>query len=395
MSTHGNTATNPSPSALFQPLRLGTMDLQNRLVLAPLTRFRADDEHVPVPERMAPYYAQRGCVPGTLLITEGTFVDQRAAGYGNVPGIWNDAQIAAWKPITEAVHKNGSYVYCQLWAMGRAANPAYLKSRGLKAVSSSAKAMPANEKEARPTEGETPEELSEQGIKEFIEYFARGARNAVAAGFDGVEIHAANGYLIDQFTQDVVNQRTDAWGGSVEKRARFAIEIAKACVDAVGADKVGIRLSPFSTFQGMKMEAKALHEQFSYLVTELRKLKLSYLHLVESRISGSADGEETGEKVSFLTDIWQAGEGATPVLLAGGFTPESAKRCVDEEFKGKEVGVVFGRYWISTPDLVYRIQKGIELTPYDRKTFYVPKDTKGYNDYPYSKEFEQEFGAKI
>lgn len=208
-------------------------------------------------------------------------------------------------------------------------------------------------------------------------------------------IHAANGYLIDQFTQDMVNKRTDGWGGSVEKRARFAIEIAKACAEAIGADKVGIRLSPFSTFQGMKMEGAALQEQFNYLVTELRKLNLSYLHLVESRISGSADGEPTADKVDFLMDLWQKGEGQTPVLLAGGFSPESAIRAVDEEYKGRDVAIVFGRYWISTPDLAYRVKKGIELTPYDRKTFYVPKEKKGYNDYPFSKEFEEEFGIKV
>jgi NADPH2 dehydrogenase len=383
-------------SALFEPLKVGSIELKNRIVMAPLTRFRGTDEHVPEPSLMKAYYEQRGIVPGTLLITEGTFVDQRAAGYGNVPGLWNDEQITQWKVITDAVHAKGSFIYTQLWAMGRAANPDYLKSRNLPALSSSPLAMPASEAEHRPTVGDPPKEMTEQDIKDFIHYFARASKNAVAAGFDGVEIHAANGYLVDQFTQDVVNKRTDAWGGSVEKRARFAIEIAQACAEAIGADKVGIRLSPFSTFQGMKMSsAKAIEEQFSYLVKELRKIKLAYLHLVESRISGSADGEATGEKVDFLTQIWQEGADATPVLLAGGFTPESAKRCVDEEFKGKDVAVVFGRHFISTPDLVYRIEKGIELTPYDRGTFYMPKDPKGYNDYPYSKEFVEETGAKL
>ena len=243
--------------------------------------------------------------------------------------------------------------------------------------------------------GDNPTEMTEEDIKDFIGYFARGASNAKKAGFDGIEIHAANGYLIDQFTQDVVNKRTDAWGGSVEKRARFAIEVAKACVDATDSSFVGIRLSPFSTFQGMKMESKAITEQFSYLTTELKKLKLAYLHLVESRISGSADGESTGEKVSTFTDIWQSGSDATPVLLAGGFTSESSRRCVDDEHKGKEVAVVLGRHWISNPDLVYRFQHNIDLIPYDRSTFYDAKNPKGYNDYPYSEEFTKETGLKV
>jgi len=312
-----------------------------------------------------------------------------------VPGIWNDAQIKEWKKITDAIHAKGSFVYCQLWAMGRAANPAYAKGRGIPVISSSPLPMPVSEAEGRPTVGDNPTEMTEQDIQDFIGYFARGASNAKKAGFDGVEIHAANGYLIDQFTQDVVNKRTDAWGGSVEKRARFAIEVAKACVDATDSSFVGIRLSPFSTFQGMKMEPKAITEQFSYLTTELKKLKLAYLHLVESRISGSADGESTGEKVSTFTDIWQSGSNATPVLLAGGFTADSSRRCVDDEHKGKEVAVVLGRHWISNPDLVYRFQHNIDLIPYNRSTFYDAKNPKGYNDYPYSEEFTKETGLKV
>ena len=228
---------------------------------------------------------------------------------------------------------------------------------------------------------EEPRPLEEEEIQGFIGDYAQAAKNAIEAGFDGVEIHGANGYLVDQFIQDVVNKRTDAWGGSVEKRSRFALEVAKAVVEAVGSDKVGIRLSPFSTFQGMKMADPI--PQFSHVIQGLRELKLGYIHLVESRVTGNADNEAT-EKVDPLLKVW----GKTgPVLLAGGFQPDSAKRAVEEEYTGQDVLVVFGRHFISNPDLPFRIQKGIPLNKYNRNTFYKNKSPEGYIDYPFSKEW--------
>jgi NADPH2 dehydrogenase len=194
--------------------------------------------------------------------------------------------------------------------------------------------------------------------------------------------------LIDQFLQDTSNNRTDAWGGSIEKRARFGIEVSKAVVEAVGAERTGIRLSPFSPFQGMKM--KDPKPQFSYYVQELKKLKLAYIHVVESRISGNADVEET-EKIDFLVDIW---DNQSPVLAAGGFKAASAKTLVDQEYKDKDVVVVFGRYFISNPDLVFRLQHGIDFTPYNRDLFYNKGEKKGYITWPFSKEFEAQ-AAKI
>jgi NADPH2 dehydrogenase len=275
-------------SKLFQPLKVGKIELQNRIVMAPLTRLRADGDHVPLPF-VAEYYAQRASVPGTLLITEATFIAPAAAGYGNVPGIWTAEQIAGWKPVTDAVHKKGSFIYLQLWALGRAADPENLKKEfGKKVVSAS----------DIPFEGgATPTPLTEEEIWEFVGYYKQAALNAIEAGFDGVEVHGANGYLIDQFLQDVSNNRTDAWGGSVEKRARFGLEVTKAVVGAIGAERTGIRLSPYSPFQGMKMADPV--PQFSYFVEHLKPLKLSYLHVVESRVSGNADVEST-EKVDFL-----------------------------------------------------------------------------------------------
>ena len=275
-------------SKLFQPLKVGGVELSNRIVMAPLTRLRADDSHVPLPF-VAEYYAQRGSVPGTLLISEATLIAPEAAGLGNAPGIWSADQIAGWKPVTEAVHKSGSFIYMQLWALGRAANGKNLyKEFGKKVVSASD--IPFDG-------GDKPTPLTEEEIWKFVELYKQAALNAIEAGFDGVEIHGANGYLIDQFQQDTSNNRTDAWGGSVEKRARFGLEVAKAVVGAVGAERTGIRLSPYSQFQGMKMADPI--PQFSYFVQQLKPLKLSYIHVVESRISGSVDADGT-EKVDFL-----------------------------------------------------------------------------------------------
>lgn len=263
--------------------------------------------------------------------------------------------------------------------MGRAASLAELK----KDVGPDAKIVSASDLNFDGRQGHAkPTPLSEEEIKEYIGLYAQAAKNAVEAGFDGVEIHGANGYLIDQFLQDVSNVRTDAWGGSIEKRARFGIEVAKAVVEAVGAERTGIRMSPFSEFQGMKMADPKL--QFSYFVGELKKLKLAYIHVVESRIAGNADVEQTG-KVDFLVDLW---DNQSPVLIAGGFKPASAKRAVDEEYKNRDIAIVFGRYFISNPDLVFRLKEGIDFTPYDREKFYNKKQEDGYTTWTFSKEFE-------
>ncbi|ROV88295.1 hypothetical protein VMCG_10489 [Cytospora schulzeri] len=364
-----------STSTLCKPLRVGRCELQNRIAMAPLTRFRADETHVPIAPIVSEYYGQRASVPGTLLVTEATFIAPEAGGYAGVPGIWSQAQIDGWKKVTEAVHEKKSFIYLQLWALGRVASEAELK----KDVGPDAKVISSGDVPAEG--GVKPTPLTEEGIQWYIQQYAQAAKNAIEAGFDGVEIHGANGYLVDQFIQDTSNNRTDKWGGSIENRARFALEVTKAVTEAVGSDRTGIRLSPFSDFQGMKMADPV--PQFSYLARELKKYDLAYIHLVESRISGSADSEGT-DKVNFLVDIWG---NQSPVLLAGGFKPASAVSAVEKDFPSQDVVIVFGRYFISNPDLVFRIQKGIELNPYDRSTFYNPGQPKGYTDYPFSKEF--------
>ncbi|KAH8702966.1 NADH flavin oxidoreductase/12-oxophytodienoate reductase [Phaeosphaeriaceae sp. PMI808] len=359
-------------SQLFEPLQIGTCALQHRIVHAPLSRYRADDNHIPS-DLTAKYYSQRAAVKGTLLVTEGTFISPRGGGYPNIPGIWNDEQVMAWKKVTDGVHARGSFIFCQLWCLGRTAKPEVMAREGQRIVSSSA--VPYD------VEKPVPEALSAEDILEYIQDFAGAAKKAVEAGFDGVEIHAANGYLIDQFQQDTCNQRTDAWGGSIENRARFGLEVARAVVDAVGAERTGIRISPHSDFQGMRMND--FEPQFVYFVGQLKALKLAYLHMVESRMSGNADVEPSGS-LDFLIKTWG---GINPVLMAGGYTPALAREAVDN-YKEYPMGIVFGRSFTSNPDLPFRIKKGIDLEQWDRSTLQVVMSPNGYIDWPYSEEFQ-------
>lgn len=298
-----------------------------------------------------------------------------------MPGIWNAEQIAAWKQVVDAVHAKGCYIYAQLISVGRVADPGLLEREGKWPVisSSSTPFAPQGPDSSR------PHALTKDEIASTISKFAQAAKNAVfEAGFDGVEVHGANGYLVDQFTQDVCNRRTDEYGGNVVNRARFAIEVAHALVDAVGHDKVGFRLSPFSTFQSMKMKEPI--EQFAYLIRKLKGLKLAYLHLVESRVVNNVDCEKEEGLEPFL-DIWGR---VSPVLVAGGFTPESAKHAVDVEYTSNDVAVVFGRHYIANPDLPFRMRHGLELNKYDRSKFYTPEQVEGYLDCPFSEKYVQE-----
>jgi NADPH2 dehydrogenase len=204
----------------------------------------------------------------------------------------------------------------------------------------------------------------------------------MAAGFDGVELHGANGYLIDQFLSDRTNNRTDEYGGSVENRSRFAVEAVKAVADAVGPERTGIRLSPWSNYNNMRMADPI--PQFTDVIRKINQLGIAYVHLIESRVDGNVDAEGS-ESLSFAFKEFDG-----PVLVAGGFTPALAKQVVDQEFPGKEMVVMFGRYFLSTPDLPFRIREGLEPNPYDRATFYARKSRNGYIDYPFSPEFSQQ-----
>ncbi|KEY69292.1 hypothetical protein S7711_01743 [Stachybotrys chartarum IBT 7711] len=359
---------------LFEPLKVGTITTGHRVAMAPLTRFRNDDTNTPT-DMVKEYYKQRSAVPGTLIVSEATFISLRARSDRNAPGIYSDAQIAAWKHVVDAVHANGSKIFLQLWHMGRLGDPEVLAENGFELVSSTATPLDAK--------SPTPVALTEEDIATTIEEYGIAAKNAIAAGFDGVEIHGANGYLADQFLQDVSGKRTDRWGGSIENRARFHLEVTKAVVAAVGADRTALRLSPYSTYGGMLLDDP--NPTFRYLLEQLKPLGLAYLHLVEARISGNVEQEcKDGHTIQWMVELWN---NASPILVAGGFTPELAFHTVDEALGKYDVIVVFGRSFIPNPDLVFRLKSGIPLEKYDRSLFYNRKEARGYIDYPYSQQF--------
>ncbi|KAH7120351.1 hypothetical protein B0J13DRAFT_567842 [Dactylonectria estremocensis] len=377
-----------SESRLWQPLKVGNLELSHRIAMAPLTRYRNDDNHAPL-DMMIQYYADRASTPGTLIISEATGVSQAAEADPNLPGITTEEQIAGWKRIYEAVHAKGSFMFQQIWDLGRAGNPGYVKGRGFKYASSSSLQM-----EGRP---EAPEALTEEEIWQKIADFRNAAKNVVAAGGDGVEIHGAHGYLVDQFTRESVNSRTDKWGGSVENRARFLLEVVKAIVEEVGAERTALRLSPFATFQGSF--SKDTWEQTSYIIRELKKAgyKLAYISLVEPRgnpinlgiatpqpLEASNPFGDKEQKLEFVLEEW---DNQSPVFVAGAYTPDMAAEALDGQYKRWDVGVAFGRPFISNPDLVFRAKNGVPFTPYDRTTFYDKKNVVGYNDYPFSEEY--------
>lgn len=369
-------------SKLFSPLELGAMELGHRIAMAPLTRLRADKNHVQQPLAVE-YYTQRACVPGTLLIAEATLISPAHAGMPHGPGIWTQEQVTAWRTITDAVHARGCSIICQLVAPGRAADVQTLKKEGFELLSSSAVPMPGSGFTDRSGPTPVPNAMTESQIHDCITDFSHAAQNAIRAGFDGIELHGANGYLIDQFLQDTCNKRIDSWGGSVANRARFGIEVVRACAEAVGAEKVGFRVSPWSPFQGMRMEDPV--PTFSYLTEQLKQLGLGYLHIIESRVNNNVDCEST-ESIEFLLDVWGT---KNPVLLAGGYTPDNVWDAADSKYNKFNVVFVFGRYFLSNPDLVYRIRERKDLNAYNRSTFYARGETEeeGYTDYPFDGEF--------
>ncbi|VDB93765.1 unnamed protein product [Peniophora sp. CBMAI 1063] len=365
----------PESSTLFTPMKVGNMRLSHRVVLAPLTRVRADDENVPT-DIMVEHYEQRASTPGTLLITEGTAIAAQASGYANMPGVWSDAQVAAWKKVADAVHGKGSFIFMQLGALGRPASPSVLeKAPGGPYEVVGPSPIPIAEGRA------IPKALTVEEIKQYLELFAQAAKNAVQAGFDGVEIHGANGYLVDQFIQTNSNQRTDEYGGSMEKRIRFAIEVVDAVASAIGPERTALRLSPWSTAQAMRMPDPI--PTFTALVKNLaeHQPKLAYLHFIEPRISGGSETEPVGEDESndFVRELWDP----RPLMLAGGFNRETA--LVKVESGEKNVVVAMGRWYTSNPDLPKRWMREAKLTPYDRSTFYT-KGVKGYNDWSFLQE---------
>lgn len=346
-------------NALFQPYRLGPLTLKNRIVMAPMTRSRAGAARVPN-DLMAEYYAQRA--DAGLILTEATVVSPQGIGYAETPGVWSDEQVEGWKKVTKAVHDKGGVVLLQLWHVGRVSHPLFLDGR--LPVAPSAIAPKGRVSLVRPkTEFVVPRALETAEVPGIVEDFRKGAANAKKAGFDGVELHGANGYLFDQFLQDSTNKRTDRYGGSVENRARFLLEATDAVVSVWGADRVGVHLAPRCDAHDMgDSDPKAT---FGHVAAELGRRKLAFLFFRESQGPG------------YLTPYLKELFGGT-VIANQGLTPELAESLLRE---GKADLAAFGVPYISNPDLVERARRGAPLVPADPATMYAG-GPKGYVDYP-------------
>ncbi|MBV9879214.1 MAG: alkene reductase [Gemmatirosa sp.] len=354
---------------LLSPVRIGRYELRNRVVMAPLTRQRADAERVPSP-LAATYYAQRASAG--LIVTEATHATPGGAGYWGTPGLHTPPQIDAWRRVTSAVHERGGRIFVQLWHTGRVAHPDNLG--GLAPVAPSPIGLEGTMRTAAgPQPYPTPRPLAVDEIPAIVRTFADGARHALEAGFDGVEVHGANGYLLDQFLRDGTNHRTDDYGGPVANRARLLLEVTEAVTDAIGADRVGVRLSPVN--RSNRMHDSDPHATFAYAAHALRPFGLAYLHVLEQV-------ERTPEAVVISDDtvtaaIRDAYRGGT-LMVNSDYTPESADRLIRD---GHADLVSFGRPYIANPDLVERIAEGVPLAVPDRATFYTGGE-KGYADYP-------------
>lgn len=356
---------------LFTPTQVGPYRLSHRVAMAPLTRMRSDPGDIPS-ELMVEYYKQRTTKDG-LIISEASPVSIRGNGYAGAPGIYSDTQIAGWQRVTETVHARGGRIFQQLWHVGRQSH-VDLQPNGDAPVAPSAIAA---EGHAYSTRGEVPfsmpRALALHEIPAIIEEFRSGAERALRAGFDGVEIHGANGYLPDQFLQDGTNKRTDEYGGPIENRARFMLEVTQAAISVWGADRVGVRIAPSGTYGSMSDSDPAA--TFGYVTTQLDRLGIAYLHVVEPRIKGT---EELSHGRAPIAAQHLRPKFSRTLIAAGGFTPASAEAIVT--FGDADL-VAFGRHFISNPDLPERIRQGLPLTRYDRSTFYGG-DARGYTDYP-------------
>ncbi len=362
-----------SANDLFTPIRLGDLDLPHRIVMAPLTRMRADQDGVPGPLN-AEYYSQRASA--ALIITEATAISVQGRGIPHMPEIHTPNQIKGWRSVVGAVHSKGGRIFLQIVHNGRASHRSYMPE-GMGPVGPSAIAISG--KGYMPdftfADYEAPRELTTGEIGDIVMDFRRAALNGMDAGFDGIELHAANGYLLNQFLEDGSNRRTDAYGGSFENRARLLMEVIEAVKGAVGAGRLGVRLSPFGSSGGMSDSNPP--ELYKSVITDLNQHSLAYLHLIEARASGTARTDvmraDALNNAKLFGHLFQG-----PVISAGGYTPESANHAI---LSGDANAIAFGRFFIANPDLVRRIQSHAPLNQYDRTTFYGGSG-HGYIDYP-------------
>ena len=354
-------------SLLFSKAQLGPLTLQNHLVIAPMTRSRATN-NVPN-DLMVEYYVQRGSAG--LIVTEGTSPSPNGLGYPRIPGIFSEAQVAGWKKITDAVHARGAKIFVQLMHTGRITHPLNLPQGGEVVAPSAVKAAGQMYTDAEGMKDfVTPRAMSEAGIKHAVAEFTQAAKNAVAAGFDGIELHGANGYLLEQFIRPNSNKRTDKYGGSIENRARFVLEVVAATCAAIGKDRVGIRLSPFGVFNDMPDYPEMLAD-YSYLAEALDRTGLLYVHLVDHSASGAPpvpDDIKALYRKTFKRTL----------ILSGGY---DAARAETDLMAGKADLIAVGRPFLANPDLIERWKEGAAENAPDMATFYTP-GPKGYTDYP-------------
>ena len=352
---------------LFSKYNLGNLEMKNRIVMAPMTRSRAIN-NIPN-DLMVEYYQQRS--DAGLIITEGIAPSANGLGYPRIPGLYANEQIVGWKKITDRVHKQGGKIFAQLMHTGRVSHPDNMEDNA-EIIAPSPIALQgemytdANGMQAYPT----PREMTLSDIQQTQDEYVQAAKNAIKAGFDGIELHGANGYLIDQFINTASNKRNDAYGGSMENRCLFAIEVAQKVAESIGGERTGIRLSPYGAFNGMEI-FDGLEETYEYLAGELGKIKLLYIHIVDHSSMGAPE-----VKNSVKSKIKNAFGGT--IIVSGGFDQEKAERALHEN-KGDLAA--FGRPFLANPDLVYRMKNNVTLNTPDFDTFYTPGE-KGYTDYP-------------
>ncbi|MFM0312463.1 alkene reductase [Paraburkholderia sp. RL17-383-BIF-A] len=360
-------------SKLFTSVKVGPYELAHRIVLAPLTRMRAEDGARPG-RLMADYYAQR-TTAGALLIGEATIAAVEGNGYLGAPGLYDDSQIAGWREVTDAVHAKGGKIFLQLYHAGRQSN-AELQPEGRRPVGPSEVLHGGVAYTNAGWIPNTPNRALEiDEIAGIVESFRTAAERGVKAGFDGVELHAANGYLFDQFLQDGSNRRTDAYGGSFENRARLLMEATRAVISVWGSDKVAVRLGPSGSWGDMSDRDPV--GLFSYVAAELAKLDLAYLHLIEPRIAGNVEDESRDPDPVAAQTIRKHYAGT--IIAAGGFKRDSAEAILVD---GDADLVAFGRDFIANPDLPERLRRNLPLNAYDRPTFFGGTEV-GYTDYPF------------
>lgn len=371
---------------LLTPYNMGAFELSDRMVYAPLTRCRAIG-NIPQPAA-ALYYSQRAR-KGGFMLSEGASPSPTGYGYPHTPGIYTREQIAAWKPITQAVKDAGAVFFCQLWHVGRVSHTDFQPDGAAPLAASAVGISGQTYTYEGPKDFSVPKAMTKEDMAAVKAEFVQAARNSLEAGFAGVEIHGAHGYLLETFLKESTNTRTDEYGGSVENRARFPLEVAAAVVEAVGAGVVGIRLSPFTHF--MEAVSPYPYSQYAYLLEKLNELNLLYVHFVEPRanaVMGGASARDATDSLAPFRAIWQ-----NTFIAAGGHDQASGNQSING---GKADLVCYGRSFIANPDMPRRFQLHAPLNVYDRNTFYTQDQTVGYTDYPFLDEaLAKELEAKL